>query len=167
MTLLFGLLGAVSLLRQCVALYGTVNAKSVMVVRVSKIVVRAIKLQDDFQEHVLGDHRHIPMTPNVGHHNLIQDRIPQRCITAHVKSKQGSTALLPDNNFRLHYGAGANPPDPPPSGKSSVSAYAIKIARPIRNSPKSRCMRLTFSRNHHGGSCDPYDLVVSESWVLY
>jgi hypothetical protein len=80
-----------------------------MVVRVSKIVVRAIKLQDDFQEHVLGDHRHIPMTPNVDHHSLIQDRIPQRYITAHVKSKQGSTALLPDNNFRLHYGAGANP----------------------------------------------------------
>jgi hypothetical protein len=54
MTLSFGLLGTVSLLRQYVALYGTVNAKSVMVVRVSIIVVRTIKLQDDFKEHVLG-----------------------------------------------------------------------------------------------------------------
>jgi hypothetical protein len=86
MTLSFGLLGAGSLLRQCVALYGTVNAKSVMVVRVSIIVVRAIKLQDDFQEHVLGDHRHIPMTPDMGHHSLIQDHIPRRYIPAHVKS---------------------------------------------------------------------------------
>jgi hypothetical protein len=135
MTLSFGLLGAVSLLRQCVALYGTVNPKSVMVVRVSIIVVRAIKLQDDFQEHVLVDHRYIPMTPDMDHHRLIQDHIPRRYIPAHVKSQQGSTAPLPAFNFRLHYGAGANPThlNPPTSGKSSVSAYSLRLPfRPKR-----------------------------------